>query len=85
MYVVFYIIHTFFYIYTLLLVATILFSWFPDVEKYTFVRWIKTLTVPYLHLFRRWIPPLGILDLSPIVAFFCLRIFEWILLRMFIR
>ena len=31
---------------------------------------------PYLRLFRRFIPPLGPLDLSPIVAVFSLYILE---------
>ncbi|MFQ5729293.1 MAG: YggT family protein, partial [Waddliaceae bacterium] len=30
---------------------------------------------PYLNFFRRFIPPLGVIDLSPIVAFLCLRLF----------
>ncbi len=29
---------------------------------------------PYLNLFRRFIPPLGIIDISPIVAIFVLQI-----------
>ncbi len=29
---------------------------------------------PYLNLFRRFIPPLGPLDLSPIVGIFALQI-----------
>jgi uncharacterized protein YggT (Ycf19 family) len=31
--------------------------------------------MPYLRLFRRWVPPLGRLDLSPIVAVLALQIF----------
>ncbi len=29
---------------------------------------------PYLNLFRRFIPPLGIIDISPIIAIFVLQI-----------
>jgi YggT family protein len=38
-------------------------------------------TDPYLNLFRRLIPPIGgVLDLSPILAFFGLEILENIIL-----
>ena len=76
MFIAFQIVHTFFYVYTALLVIAICLSWFPDWERYAVVRFIRALTDPYLRVFRKIIPPLGIIDLSPIVAFFFLRILE---------
>jgi uncharacterized protein YggT (Ycf19 family) len=35
---------------------------------------LRDVTEPYLAVFRRFIPPLGPLDLSPIVAIFVLQI-----------
>jgi uncharacterized protein YggT (Ycf19 family) len=45
------------------------------------VRFVSFYTDPYLNLFRRLLPPLGgVLDISPILGFFALRIAEMILL-----
>jgi YggT family protein len=40
----------------------------------SFLQPVYTITDPYLNLFRGLIPPLGGLDLSPIVAFFTLNV-----------
>jgi YggT family protein len=40
------------------------------------MQFIAFYTDPYLNLFRRIIPPLGMFDLSPIVAFLCLSVVE---------
>lgn len=41
---------------------------------------LRDVCEPYLRIFRRFIPPLGPLDLSPIVAIFTLQIVgNWIL------
>ena len=37
---------------------------------------IKTVTDPYLDLFRRLIPPIGMIDISPIVALFALGLIQ---------
>jgi YggT family protein len=64
---------TFLNIYTALLVIRILLSWFPTVN------WmsppfsiLSQLTDPYLNVFRSFIPPLGGIDLSPMLAIFLL-------------
>lgn len=64
---------TFLSIYTVLLIIRILLSWFPNVD------WLNPpfsvlsqLTDPYLNVFRSIIPPLGGIDLSPILAFLLL-------------
>lgn len=65
---------TFLQIYTVLLIIRILLSWFPNVD------WmsppfsvLSQLTDPYLNIFRSIIPPLGGIDLSPILAFLLLQ------------
>ncbi len=65
-----------FQVYTLLLFIRILISWVPELHKYRLVQFIYYYTDPYLNIFRRFIPPLGILDLSPIVAFICLSVIK---------
>ncbi|MFM7545546.1 MAG: YggT family protein, partial [Synechococcales cyanobacterium] len=37
---------------------------------------LSQLTDPYLNLFRSLIPPLGGIDLSPMLAFFALQILQ---------
>jgi uncharacterized protein YggT (Ycf19 family) len=64
-------------IYTLLIIAAVLLTWFrlPHSPVLSSIRnFIESVTLPYLRLFRRFVPPLGGLDLSPIVAVFALQI-----------
>lgn len=64
---------TFLSIYTVLLIIRILLSWFPNVDWYNPpFSVLGQLTDPYLNLFRSIIPPLGGIDLSPILAFLLL-------------
>jgi YggT family protein len=77
------VISTLFMVYTLLLLARILGSWFPQWHDHPVMRFICRYTDPYLNLFRRFIPPLGVIDLSPVVAFFALQIVEWLILSLF--
>ena len=70
-----------FSLYMVMLIIRILSSWFPDLQDHAILRFIRFYTDPYLNLFRRLIPPLGMFDLSPIVAFFALQFIE-ILVKM---
>jgi YggT family protein len=78
----FVIVHIVFVLYTILLLLRVLSSWLPyHVQHHQVVRFIAFYTDPYLHLFRRVLPPLGgILDLSPILAFFVLKLLEMVVL-----
>lgn len=60
-----------------MLVVRIISSWFPEYQDHPVLRFIRFYTDPYLNFFRRFIPPLGMLDLSPLVAFFALQIIEF--------
>ncbi len=62
-------------IYTGLLIIRILLTWFPNIDWYNqpFAA-LSQITDPYLNLFRQFIPPLGGMDLSPILAIFLLQI-----------
>lgn len=62
--------------YFYLIFAYILMSWFPGARESSIGQWIGRLVEPYLELFRRVIPPLGMFDLSPIVAIFVLKLLE---------
>ena len=61
--------------YGLLIFAYVLMSWLPMRGiLYDIQRVLGTLVEPYLSIFRRFIPPVGGLDLSPIIAYFVLQI-----------
>jgi YggT family protein len=62
--------------YIVMLAVAIISSWFPELEDFKVIKFIRYYTDPYLNFFRRRIPPLGMLDVSPIVAFFALQIIE---------
>lgn len=71
-----YIIDKLFLVYTIMLFARILGSWIPEFQHSRFMQFIAFYTDPYLNVFRRIIPPLGLFDLSPIIAFLCLSLIE---------
>lgn len=60
-------------IYSLLLIIYILMSWVPSLRETSFGKFIGMIVEPYLAFFRQFIPPLGMIDISPIVAIFALR------------
>jgi YggT family protein len=69
-------------VYTLLIIAYILSSmFFAFGGRVPYSRWssailgfLRDVCEPYLSIFRRFIPPLGPIDLSPIIAIFLLNI-----------
>lgn len=65
-----------FQVYLLMLFARIICSWIPELSENRFFQFISFYTDPYLNLFRKVIPPLGMIDISPIVAFFALSLIE---------
>lgn len=69
-------VETFFRVYMILLFARILGSWLPELQRYRVMHFVAFYTDPYLNFFRQFIPPLGMIDLSPIVAFLCLGVIE---------
>lgn len=52
----------------------ILLSWLPDARKSYFGRLLGQLVDPYLNIFRKVIPPIGMIDISPIFAVIILEI-----------
>jgi YggT family protein len=65
-----------FWVYLIMLMARILGSWIPELMGTRFMLFISFYTDPYLNLFRRFIPPLGMIDISPIIAFLFLGLIE---------
>ncbi|XP_047939671.1 ylmG homolog protein 2, chloroplastic-like isoform X2 [Salvia hispanica] len=61
-------------IYNTLLIVRLVLTWFPNAPP-AVVSPLSTLCDPYLNIFRGLIPPLGGLDLSPVLAFLVLNAF----------
>ena len=60
---------SFLQIYSLLLIVRILLSWFQTAEwAYQAMAFLSPITDPYLNIFRSFIPPLGGIDFSPMLA-----------------
>ncbi len=83
--VLFKIIDILFLAYTIMLFVRVFSSWIPEWQNSQVIRFIAFYTDPYLRVFRQLIPPLGMMDISPIIAFFCLQliqgVFKWILFQ----
>ena len=81
-------VNVFLWVYILLLFAYILTSWVrlpyrPWLNRVQ--RFLYDVCDPYLRIFRRFLPPLGPLDLSPMVAIFVLLIVQNVLVSLLQR
>lgn len=64
-------------LYTFVLLARILITWIPNIDPYhPAVQILFQATEPVLEPARRIIPPLGMIDISPIVVFIVLGIIQ---------
>ena len=75
-------VRVFIFVYTLLILAYIITSWIrlpysPTLNRVQ--RFLYDVCNPYLQLFRRFIPPLGPIDLSPMVAIIVLFVLSGVL------
>ena len=67
-------------IYFVLLIVRILLSWFQTAEwAYQIIAFLSPVTDPYLNIFRSFIPPIGGIDISAILAIFALQIVQGVL------
>jgi YggT family protein len=76
----------FVYVYVLLVFVYVLTSWIRVPYSLSPVQdFLRDVCEPYLRLFRRILPPLGPLDLSPIVAVFALLLVRQVVLALLDR
>ena len=57
-------------IFQLALIVRVILSWVSVSPTSRWVRWAYVLTEPVLRPLRRVVPPIGIIDITPIVAYF---------------
>ncbi|MCC7197246.1 YggT family protein [Candidatus Peregrinibacteria bacterium] len=62
------------------LLARVILSWLPQAAHSKPAQIIKDVTDPFLKPLKRAIPPVGMMDISPIVAFFLIEIIRSALL-----
>ncbi|MGL5871469.1 MAG: YggT family protein [Xenococcaceae cyanobacterium] len=62
-------------IYVVLLIVRVLLTWFQTADwANQAISFLSPITDPYLNVFRSFIPPLGGMDLSPMLAILLLQI-----------
>lgn len=67
-------------IYTFVLLIRILMSWIPNLDPSNqIVQMIVQVTDPVLEPARRLIPPIGMIDISPIVVFIAFGVIQQML------
>jgi len=69
-----------FWVLDLAVLLRVLFSWINPDPYNTLVRWVYQLTEPILAPLRRVIPPLGGLDITPMVALLILQLVHRLIL-----
>jgi len=74
-----YVIDKIFYFYYLLIIIRIFLSWIPNIDwNAQPYYWMRSVTDPFLNIFRNVIPPIGMLDISPMVAIILLMLMQGI-------
>lgn len=57
-------------------------SFLPVDPYHPVSQFIARVTDPFLRLFRGLLPPVGMIDLSPMLAFLALRLIQTLVMRM---
>ncbi|MBF0610010.1 MAG: YggT family protein [Magnetococcales bacterium] len=70
-------------IYLWMILARVLISWISPDPYNPVVRFLVETTEPVLGFFRRWIPPIGMLDLSPIWAMLSIQVVQRLISTLF--
>lgn len=64
----------------ILIILRIFMSWIPNIDwEQQPIKFVREITDSYLDIFRRFVPPLGGLDFSPIIAIIVLQILQGII------
>ncbi|AEF95126.1 protein of unknown function YGGT [Desulfotomaculum nigrificans CO-1-SRB] len=74
-----------FWVYEMMLFVRILLSWFRPNPYNPVVKFLYETTDPYLNIFRRLIPPIGMVDISPIAALYVLHLIRQLILGLVLR
>jgi YggT family protein len=64
------------------LIVRVISTWIRISPYSPWIRWTYTLTEWFLRPLRQIVPSVGMIDITPIVAYFLLRLLEWALLNL---
>ncbi len=67
------------YIFSWLIIARALLSWFPDARNHPAVDLLHQITDPVILPIQKIVPRIGMLDISPMIAFVVLQVVAGIL------
>ncbi|AVM23734.1 YggT family protein [Bacillus pumilus] len=73
LYYIFQFLQTALTIYSFAIIIYIFMSWVPSARETSIGRFLTNICEPYLEPFRKIIPPIGMIDISPIVALLVIR------------
>ena len=69
----------------LILFISIIFSWIPNINWYNEpFKSMRAFSEIFFAPFRKLIPPIGMIDISPIIAFFVLSIIRNVLINLLV-
>lgn len=71
-------------LYSVGMLVYILMSWIPGARESSVGEVFSQIYEPFLEIFRRFIPPLGMIDISPLIALILLRLAQPGLAQVFI-
>ena len=66
---------------TFAIIARAIVSWLPIDRYHPLIQFLDSITEPILAPLRRYVPMIGMMDITPIVALILLQIIQTILLR----
>lgn len=61
-------------LYSFAILIYVLMSWIPGARSTQFGELLGRICDPYLEFFQRYIPPIGFIDISPIIALIVLQL-----------
>jgi YggT family protein len=62
-------------LFNLVLLARVLLSWFPDIDRsHPIIQFLYDITEPVLRPVRELLPQTGMIDLSPLVVFLVIQV-----------
>lgn len=84
-YVLYQLVSGLFNFYSILVLVYCILSWVPISNPHgllaDFAGALQTIVGPYLNIFRRFIPPFGGIDFSPVIAILALNLIERLVLN----